>query len=831
MKSERASIEILFNDISPNHVIQYLLNKYNFKPLIDFDTFYRFGIDKFSKNSSDEIEKLYIGLKNKGIDFDNVSSFFDFLGSFTYTLLVYNEYEPKIQFSKLMRWNKISHVLGQDLLTMSFLAYHDVHYYDWTDFFGYKAIISTDNRQLKNILKRGIAENHFHLKGSTQIFCLNWVSLMNYPENRNREFKYFSLKLNPYKKYNSVKELSFYDMIRLASVLRGYFFIKANNYHLEKNNKKRRLENLITLEDLENCIVNSNVIKNVARKIIDLKSKLGFREDINLDYALLGYVHRSNFVQKNQNEENPLIGERQLLYLIIRMILIGKLSKRESIYFYLYLLIKNNFRREIIQVNSIYGFSNFSDYEKRKEIFIDKFPKYKNMLIKMAIRDTFEEQNIISLEARITPKNSSKENIKNIKYLDGLCKEYTNKMFYVIHFVKKKEVLQEYVYRCRNSYIRREIEYQSKCLARSLETSNYFRQRVKGIDACNNEFFCRPEVFGQCFRFLSQFHVNKTGLKEQIPIEIFKTFHVGEDFLDITDGLRAIDEAILFCNLNNGSRLGHATVLGIDVDAYYQNKDRIIMTKQDFIDNIFWLFGKAEELNVNLKDFPCCNKLKSVCYRVFNEVYGDISNGIDSIQYFSSWKIRGDNPERYTRQGTIKEKIITNKYDFFELNTWVRDGNRTKEAIRLFYAYHYNPYVKKCSKEMFDFKIVSDYVKLVKEIQMKMRFEIARKGIFIECNPTSNYLIAGLKRYENHPIITFYNDELINGNDKSCAQINVSINTDDQGVFDTSLENEYALMAYALENSRDRNGLLYTPNKVYKWIDRVRKMGIEQKFK
>lgn len=32
----------------------------------------------------------------------------------------------------------------------------------------------------------------------------------------------------------------------------------------------------------------------------------------------------------------------------------------------------------------------------------------------------------------------------------------------------------------------------------------------------------------------------------------------------------------------------------------------------------------------------------------------------------------------------------------------------------------------------------------------------------------------------------------------------VSINTDDQGVFDTSLENEYALMTVALKKSQDR---------------------------
>ena len=112
-----------------------------------------------------------------------------------------------------------------------------------------------------------------------------------------------------------------------------------------------------------------------------------------------------------------------------------------------------------------------------------------------------------------------------------------------------------------------------------------------------------------------------------------------------------------------------------------------------------------------------------------------------------------------------------------------------------------------------------------------MQFQIAHLGIYIECNPTSNLLISKLCCYEKHPIIKFYNSELGQGQDKECAQINVSINTDDQGVFDTSLENEYALMAYELENARLKNDFLYSSSDVYKWIDAVRKMGLQQRFK
>ena len=66
---------------------------------------------------------------------------------------------------------------------------------------------------------------------------------------------------------------------------------------------------------------------------------------------------------------------------------------------------------------------------------------------------------------------------------------------------------------------------------------------------------------------------------------------------------------------------------------------------------------------------------------------------------------------------------------------------------------------------------------------------------------------------------------------KRCGN-SVSINTDDQGVFDTLLENEYALMALALKKKKDKdNHKIYDIEDIYEWIDYVRKMGIEQSFK
>ena len=105
--------------------------------------------------------------------------------------------------------------------------------------------------------------------------------------------------------------------------------------------------------------------------------------------------------------------------------------------------------------------------------------------------------------------------------------------------------------------------------------------------------------------------------------------------------------------------------------------------------------------------------------------------------------------------------------------------------------------------------------------------KIMKKGIAVECNPSSNKLIGTFDRYEKHPMFRFnhvglpqseYPDERI--------ELQASVNTDDQGVFDTSLENEYALLYGCLQLKKDEDGLpIIDSTAILEYLDRVRKMG------
>lgn len=156
------------------------------------------------------------------------------------------------------------------------------------------------------------------------------------------------------------------------------------------------------------------------------------------------------------------------------------------------------------------------------------------------------------------------------------------------------------------------------------------------------------------------------------------------------------------------------------------------------------------------------------------------------------------------------------------------------EAQILYHAYHYNDEVRTAGDKYVMVNIPNHMICGIDLVQKEMQKSVARKGIAIETNPTSNLKIGGLAGYQDHPIVSFYNKGLSNDPEQlmMCPQINVSINTDDNGVFSTCLYNEYSQMAGALEDMKDEsNRPVYKKDMVYDWIDHVREMGNEQSFK
>lgn len=873
MDIERKNLEILFlkipyYKITDQHQASGIKHDYS---CVNESLYMQYARNVFSHNSEDEqhnnYQKLLLDLKDNP---EGLSNIFRFIMNIAGKMLVYEGNEIMCRFDEMLRWREISFQLGQDFFTCAFLAAHDLARGCQSRDFSWLPIIRSDDRRLHNILKRGMAENHFHLAGSTKVFELNWVCLMNLIEGRIHDFEKLpnALQIHHIDRIRSEgKKESFYAECQRAALYRVYLFSVLKNDILEE-----QAEHILNIVDRGRPV--EGVVAEIQDMIVLLKHIYGARLERRY---ILDYAFEKNMIDSNDRECFLLAGERRFLYECYKASVSDVFKERQKNVFYRYLSIRAHFRGELIQINRQVGFANFSSYQDRKEIFIEGQTEYENELIRLALNETMRKQNIVSLEARICPKNSSTKLYEAIMRSEKIIADrkeyhgteahskrqntmdgnklneikgnnrfqddnYKSEVIYVLHFPKIKDKGF-----CpgasRNQNARIATMKQARSITALLEKETGLNGKIRGIDACSNELYCRPEVFAQVFRYLTDLEFISGGNihagreRNEHRCKLHATYHVGEDFLDIADGLRAIDEAVLFCGLRRGSRIGHALALGIDPYKYYKYKGyKMLIPKQVLLDDIVWVLQKADETGCILENRLRLELLERY-YSLYEEVYGrNIHNltKVSIMDYYQSWKLRGDNPDVYRlkEEDFLKRigKTAIRKFDRYEWNDKVNNSIRRIECYRsLYFAYHYNRKAREKGDEQTEFKVDERYAEFIYQLQDKMIQKLVWEGIEIETNPSSNYLIGTIQKYEEHPILRFNSRKLKNTEPNTC--LNVSINTDDQGVFDTMLENEYALMALALKKAKDENNrALYDIEDIYEWIDYVRKMGVEQIF-
>lgn len=454
--------------------------------------------------------------------------------------------------------------------------------------------------------------------------------------------------------------------------------------------------------------------------------------------------------------------------------------------------------------------------------------------------------------------------------------ETINDFFYVIHFIKKPlERLADSQQHSadgrtsiRNESVRRMVEKQAKAMAAALEKSSYLCSRIRGIDAANHEIGCRPETFATAFRYLRRHSpaLQSSQMKKRSRYwpQLGITYHAGEDCLDLADGLRAIDEAVCFLHLERGDRIGHAVALGLKPEVYYAAKQKeVLLPAQDLLDNLVWLLFRSLEWDVEMPD-SLRVKLQSRVTQLLQEIYGkqmaalhldEEAKPLGIEWYYQAWKLRGDDPTLYEdairdcnafeqrlMQFSVGKRTKVEQYACAKIDSsygWIeQEVDRYSEEVRLrrelrgyLYLYHYDEAVRRAGEQIQSFQITPTYQMLIQHMQQRIMQKIMAKGIAIECNPSSNQLIAIYGGYDKHPIFRFNSYGLPLAREGERQQLRVSVNTDDQGIFDTSLENEYALLYSVLQEIQDADGTQMIDNDTIRgYLDHLREMGNDMVF-
>lgn len=794
------------------------------------------------------------------------TSIFALIPEYTLHALSTAHGEPLCRQDQKLNWRICYLHLGQDLLVCAHKAYLSVTQSRKITQFDWPSVIGTDDRRLFGILEKGLAENHFHLGGSTRGFDISWICLMNCPrriseflkENKSDINKGFKKNLNSGISFGTLdNRLSWKSRLIIACWLRVQLFGYICTHKF--NNSVKHLSDILKYAG----IMTSGEISNMVSEAKYVYGRQGRIKQPDGRYKCLDYAITDTHAHRSCNR--ILTGERRILFQSFYLIYSGGIDDKKELQrfeemFYLYLLIKTQFRREIIQTNNRYGFKNFADYQDRKDIIFDSLPMYAREAYNLSVLDAVRNGKVKSLEMRTIPKKNFSDTVKKIDNIDNAIlslskgtnhssyeefkRYFYDNCFYVFHFPKRpeknplpkhRESSLSWLNSPQNKTVRRDTKFEAYAIALSFKECRNMVMRIRGIDSCTFEIPCRPEVFATEFRFLRDYictYIPGRILSKQgiVQPKISATYHAGEDFMDIIDGLRAIDEALRFLEMQPGERLGHAIALGTDAHIYYELKHYMqILTKQNYLDNIVWALNKARSFDIDLGSAfkqRMTDKASELIYEIFGKNY-------DIRDYFNSWKLRGDAPGLY-RFGHFNEAAYTDKYynsiraqynrhmiaDYHHRK--ILDPIRKNEAAAyLYFLYHFDYSVREKGAECTDVPVTEEYIALTKALQAGMRREIADKRIAIECNPSSNVLIGPFDRYDKHPIFTFC--PVVPQKGEICQF--VSVNTDDQGVFDTSLEEEYALLECAL-----RKQGAYSDMEIYDYLERLRQNGFAQVF-
>lgn len=670
---------------------------------------------------------------------------------------------PVVLFEQLFKWKEVTEITGETALVCAFLAYNDSldslnsarndkRNFNWPN------LLLTDNRLLRYIFKENrLIDLHQHLKASTSTFGISWTCLMNHISRRSKQFEFLA--------NDKAKSRYYYDAVILAAKIRMAIYQR-----IMQSDKSILVD------------INEEIDKLFLTGIARNRKQVHFLIDrLRTETRQCQKCFVYDYAASDNHEITAVFeGERQLLYAAFKHVFDGdKLFISHLLY--RYLLIKSIIRAEMVQFNANVGFANFTSFEQKKEIFIEDYREYADLLFILPMYEVRTHYYQDEIETRIAPQASYRKIRQRYNRIKKLQERYnTSAADYrlIYHFIKKKEQSSGAFGLCRNFHTREEIKKQTSALYKLQQKKSV--DKVIGIDAANSEFFCRPEVFAQAYERLSSCHLNRT-------------FHVGEDFYDLADGLRAIDEAIQFLNLRRGDRLGHCLALGIQPESYYAEHDyHLAIPRQVLTDDVVWLKMKSMEWNV-----PIPPRVEKQIIDFFNS---GKENQFSMEDYYEAMRLRKESPRKYIHAET--------------------------DAQQIYQCYHYDSKQREKGEIVEDFKIFPEYVSFIQMMQDKMMEYIEDKQLVIECCPSSNVKVGRLKYYDCHPIFRFCEIR-----DEDAHHLPVTISTDDLGIFYTSLPREYELLALALLKKKDRDGNpVYRSQEIYNWVERIVKNAHIYKF-
>lgn len=479
---------------------------------------------------------------------------------------------PLIRHEHLFRWMEIVKFIDGDLLTIANIVNCDKNKRQ-RDRFTWSLTPKTDETLFD--IENTYIDLHVHQNVANDRFYIHWIDLMNRFAITSRKtddvkqegdimLDEWSVKVRQYAPLMLWKEKytdkSYMDWIGVAAIIRFYLFRFLEEGKAIASKERKDIYNSMTDSDIAKLLLDE------CRKITSSYRSTAFKEYVgksNIDKAW-DYSVQNKYVDED-TRKSPyciFVGERRLIYkLLLKIEENNKDAKKMAPWLYLYLLIKNRIRMEHYLVNDLVGLSNY------------------NLTVKNSNSPMTEAMRMLS--EQLQDNNSIIEVRMKDKECDDFLKERERpKWIKAILLISKstkieesKKIVAKYIYQLQKG-------------------------KIAGVDFAGSDTVRRPREFKNIVTYLRE-----NGVRNL-------TYHIGENFYDLVDGLRAIDEIISELNWQKPNRLAHLLALFTDAAKYYEQKHyTVAMPKKMLTDNLEWVRKNAPE-GVDTNDFVLPDNLQ-----------------------------------------------------------------------------------------------------------------------------------------------------------------------------------------------------------------------------
>lgn len=204
------------------------------------------------------------------------------------------------------------------------------------------------------------------------------------------------------------------------------------------------------------------------------------------------------------------------------------------------------------------------------------------------------------------------------------------------------------------------------------------------------------------------------------------------------------------------------------------------MTQQRLLDTLAWIYWKAHR-----KEIIISNEYEKELLSKIQQLYHKIGyrRPFDIDVYTKSMVLRSDNLDSTEKYSLWRKAALCR-------DTLCQKARTDESAIALCHEFLTDKNIWEKGNEIEIFTYRNEIVKIVSDLQIVLLSLVLDKHIVVETNPSSNVVIGPIDGYDSHTVHKFIKDG-----------IRATINTDDKGIFSTSLPNEYSLFACSAKNN------------------------------